>query len=55
MSPRNIDVAQPYVPNVPSLYPFRYTPTPSILPAPLSRRLGTIFAMSIRNSPILNS
>ena len=49
MSPRNINVAQPYVPNVPSLYPFRYTPTPSIFPAPLNAPSGTIFAMSIRN------
>ena len=49
MSPRNIDVAQPYVPNVPSLYPLRYTPTPPI-PRLLSEPpLGTTFAMSIRN------
>ncbi len=43
------DVTQLLSPTFPSLYPFRYTPTPPVPSASLSRRLGTIFAMSIRN------
>ena len=44
MSPRNIDVAQPYVPNVPSLYPFRYTPAPPIPCLPSEPPPSMIFA-----------
>ena len=42
------DAERDRIPNVPPLYPFRYTPPPPIPSPSLSRRLGTIFA-TIKN------